>query len=127
MPAGACPGGSEVKVMVSGFDGPVARATRTELERKGHAIGDSGAECTVFLPGSLDNLEKIAADRSVRRLVLRSHAYAYGSSTKNPGLITEERISLLPPNDPAQRWLRAEEIAARHANSAAVRLTNVLA
>ena len=62
-----------------------------------------------------------------RRLVLRSHAYAYGSNTKNPGLMTEDRVSLLPGSAPEQRWLRMEEIAAKHANAASVRLTNVLA
>src|SRR5262249_41583776 len=31
----------------------------------------------------------------------------------------------LPPEDPAQSWLKAEEIVSRHPNSAAVRLANV--
>jgi 1-acyl-sn-glycerol-3-phosphate acyltransferase len=62
----------------------------------------------------------------MQRLVLRSHAYAYGSSTKNPGLMTEDRISLLAPNAPEQRWLRAEQAALEFPNAAVIRLTNVL-
>src|SRR5207244_305449 len=58
--------------------------------------------------------------------VLRSHAYAYGSSPKNPGLMTEERVSLLHPRAPEQRWLRAEEAALKFPNTTVIRLTNVL-
>jgi 1-acyl-sn-glycerol-3-phosphate acyltransferase len=115
-----------MKIAVLGFDGPVARATRVELERRGHTVvaGDD-AECAIYFPGDLAGLKSLADDPGLKRLVLRSHGYAYGSNPKNPGMLTEERISLLPPKDSAQRWLQAEEIARRHSNSAVVRLTNV--
>jgi 1-acyl-sn-glycerol-3-phosphate acyltransferase len=120
-----------MKIAVCGFDGPVAQALRTELTRRGHAVIDSGvdprAEAIVWFPGDIADLEKIAARTDLRRLVVRSHAYAYGSNPKNPGALDETRISLLPPNDPAQRWLKVEEVAARHPAWAAVRLTNVTA
>jgi 1-acyl-sn-glycerol-3-phosphate acyltransferase len=118
-------------IAVCGFDGPVARAVKTELTRRGHAIAgsgdDPGAEAAIWFPGQIGELERIAARSDLRRLVIRSHAYAYGSNPKNPGVLEESRISLLSPNDEAQRWLRAEEVAARHANWAAIRLANVLA
>ena len=84
-----------------------------------------GLKLSSGFPADLAELEKIAARTDLRRLVVRSHAYAYGSNPKNPGVMEESRISLLPPGDPAQRWLKAEEIAARNPNWAAVRLTNV--
>src|SRR5262245_57488542 len=115
-----------MKVNVSGFDGPVARATRQELERRGHTVGENGATCAIFFPGSPEALERLAADRNIDRLVLRSSAFAYGSNTKNPGLLTEDRISLLPEHAPEQRWLQMESLAARHSNSAAMRFANVL-
>jgi 1-acyl-sn-glycerol-3-phosphate acyltransferase len=40
-------------------------------------------------------------------------------------MMTEDRVTLLPPEDPAQSWLRAEEVASSHPNSAAVRMANV--
>jgi 1-acyl-sn-glycerol-3-phosphate acyltransferase len=78
-------------------------------------------------PSVGQELGRIVASGMVPRLVLRSHAYVYGSNTKNPGLMSEDRVSLLPPDAPEQQWLRLEEIAARHPNCAVVRLTNVLA
>jgi 1-acyl-sn-glycerol-3-phosphate acyltransferase len=115
-----------MKVAILGFDGPVARATRAALEKRGHQVGDSDAECAIYFPGTTAELQKVAAG-GYRRLVLRSHAYAYGSSTKNPGLMTEERVSLLPAHAPERHWLELEAAAARHPNAAAIRLTNVLA
>lgn len=116
-------------IAVCGFDGPVARAVKAELARRGHSVVDSavdpGAEAAIWFPGDLSELEKIAARTDLRRLVIRSHAYAYGSNPKNPGMLEESRISLLPPDDPAQRWLKAEAIAARHPNWAAIRLASV--
>lgn len=118
-------------VAVCGFDGPVARAVKAELTRRGHAIVDSGAdpraEAAIWFPGEIAELEQLTSRTGLRRLVIRSHAYAYGSNPKNPGVLEESRISLLPLKDPAQRWLKAEEIAARHPNWAAIRLANVLA
>jgi len=116
---------AEMNVSVAGFDGPLARATRAELERRGHTVTGDGAACAVYFPGDLAGLEALAANPLVKRLVLRSHGYAYGANPKNPGMMTEDRIPLLPPEDPAQSWLRAEELASRHGNSAAVRLANV--
>jgi len=118
-------------IAVCGFDGPVARAVKAELARRGHTVIDSGvdprAEAAVWFPGDIAELERIAARTDLRRLVVRSHAYAYGSNPKNPGVLDESRISLLPPNDAAQRWIKAEETAARHPRWAAIRLANVLA
>jgi 1-acyl-sn-glycerol-3-phosphate acyltransferase len=114
-----------MKVSVSGFDGPLARATKTELERRGHQITTADAECAVYFPGEPGPLQTLASDRGIKRLVLRSTGYAYGSNPKNPGMMTEDRISLLPPEDPAQRWLQAEEIVAKHPNSAIIRMANV--
>jgi 1-acyl-sn-glycerol-3-phosphate acyltransferase len=71
-------------------------------------------------------VQEALAAPGIQRLVLRSHAYAYGSSTKNPGLMTEDRIPLLPATAPEQRWLRAEEAALQFPNTAVIRLTNVL-
>ena len=108
---------------IAGFEGPVARQTRTELERRGHTAVPSGADCLIYFPGSADELKKLAP--SAKRVVVRSHAYAYGANPKNPGLLTEDRVSLLAPADAAQKWLQAEDAAAESPNWAAVRLTNV--
>lgn len=118
-----------MKIVVSGFCGPVAKATEAELVRRGHelAAGPSDADCVIFCPGDVSELVKIAALPNIKRVVLRSHAYAYGSNPKNPGLMDESRISLLPSGDPAQRWLKAEVSASRHPSAAVVRLTSVLA
>jgi 1-acyl-sn-glycerol-3-phosphate acyltransferase len=114
-----------MKVAVLGLDGPLARATRAELERRGHTIANESTECAILFPGNLEQLRTVAGDPGLKRLVLRSHGYAYGSNPKNPGMMTEDRISLLPPKDPAQRWLQAEAIAQTHPNAAVMRLANV--
>lgn len=114
-----------MKVAVLGFDGPLARATRAELERRGHTVARDSAECAIYFPGDPAGLKFLAQDPGLKRLVLRSHGYAYGSNPKNPGMLTEERVSLLPTGDSEQRWLRLEEIARSHPNSAVMRLTNV--
>ena len=116
-----------MKVAVLGFDGPLARETRAELARRGHTLAETGADCALYFPGPLDELQKLVERGGFRRLVLRSHAFAYGSDEKNPGLMTEERISFLPATAPEQRWLEAERLAQRFPHWAAVRLTNVLA
>jgi 1-acyl-sn-glycerol-3-phosphate acyltransferase len=115
-----------MKIAIAGRKGPIARAVEELLVRRGHETGEGG-ECAIFLPGDAAELESLVARGGYARLVLRSHAYAFGSSTKNPGLMTEERVSLLPASAPEQRWLELEAIAARHPNCAIVRLTNVLA
>ena len=115
-----------MKIAVLGFDGALARETRAALSQSGHLAPEDAADRVIFLPGSIEDLEKLVARRGLQRLVLRSHAASYGFSTKNPGLMTEERVSLLPADAPEQRWLRAEQVASRFPNSAVVRLTNVL-
>src|SRR5690348_3077695 len=107
-----------MNVTTLGFDGPLARATRALLEKRGHKITGRGAECAIYFPGKAVELGNLMADGGYRRLVLRSHAYVYGSSTKNPGLMGEERISLLPSHAPEKRWLEMEAVVARHPNSA---------
>ena len=116
-----------MKVVVLGKEGPLAQETRDELARRGHRVSDRDAETVVYLPGELPELASVIERGGFRRLVVRSHAIAYGSHPKNPGMMTEERVSLLPADAPERRWLAAEQIAARFPNWAAVRLTNLLA
>ena len=116
-----------MRVAVLGPDGPLARETRAEFRRRGHALSETDAEAIVYLPGPLEPLRRLVEKRGFRRLVVRSHAYVYGAHPKNPGRMTEERVSLLPADAPERRWLDGEQIAARFPNWAAVRLTNVLA
>jgi len=116
-----------MRIAVIGYDGPLARATKAVLESRGHTLANPDADCTVYFPGTHEELAQVIASSGPRRLVLRSHAYVYGSNSKNPGLMTEDRVSLLPPDVPEQRWLKLEEIASRHPNAAIVRLSNVLA
>jgi 1-acyl-sn-glycerol-3-phosphate acyltransferase len=115
-----------MRVAVLGRDGPLARAVRAALESRGHTVTDEVSDCIIYFPGAAESLERIIAATHIRRLVLRSNAYAYGSNTKNPGMMTEERVSLLHPQAPEQQWLRLEEAASRHGNTAIVRLSNVL-
>ena len=115
-----------MNVTVQGADGPVARATRAELIARGHVVTDRDPSCAMYFPGSLAGLQHLV-DRGVPRLVLRSRAFVVGANPKNPGFISEERASLLPPNSEAQHWLKAEAILLSHPNWAALRLTNVLA
>ncbi len=86
--------------------------------------------------GHLRSVVEWAKRAGVVRLLLRSHAIAYGSSMKNPGLLEEGRVSLLPKDSLERRWLEAEQIvlssdgrppsAAAVLSSAAVRLASVL-
>jgi 1-acyl-sn-glycerol-3-phosphate acyltransferase len=114
-----------MKIAILGKDGPLAHATRELAMRRGHQC--ASGECAIYFPGGSEELQHIVERGAYSRVILRSHAFAYGSSTKNPGLMTEERLSLLPPDAPEQAWLRMETIAARHQSCAAVRLANVLA
>lgn len=119
-----------MRIRIDGVQGPIAQATRAELERRGHTVAADGRDCAIFFPGkpgtagTKEALQNLTADQ-VRRLVLRSSAYAYGSNPKNPGMMTEDRVTLLPADAPEQRWLQAEEVASRHPNAAAVRFANV--
>jgi 1-acyl-sn-glycerol-3-phosphate acyltransferase len=113
-----------MKVALIGKDGALKRETAAELARRGTEVGAASADCAICLSSEL--LPQALAVPGVRRIVLRSSAYAYGSSTKNPGLMTEERVSLLPPGAPEQRWLRAEEAALAFGNAAVIRFANIL-
>src|SRR4051812_31698030 len=108
-----------MRIAVLGFDGPLARETRAEIARSGHVAVTDSAERVIYLPGSLDELKVIVERGGFERLVVRSHAFVYGSSAKNPGLMTEERVSLLPDDAPEQRWLQAERAASQFHNWAA--------
>lgn len=114
-----------MNITLLGRQGPLARAVLAEIEQRRHSV-DASADSAIYFPGTAEELENVVLSGRFRRLVLRSSAFVYGSSTKNPGLMTEERISLLPPGAPEQKWLRMEEVAARHPNSMTVRLANVL-
>ena len=115
-----------MKLAVLGKDGPLPRALRGEAEKAGHTLVSDAADAAVYFPGTTDELARIVSDGRFPRLVLRSNAFAYGSNAKNPGLMTEDRISLLPEGARDERWLRLEEAAAKHPNSVALRLANVL-
>jgi 1-acyl-sn-glycerol-3-phosphate acyltransferase/nucleoside-diphosphate-sugar epimerase len=114
-----------MNVALLGRQGPLAGAVFAELERRRHRV-DASADSAIYFPGTPEDLENVVTSGRFRRLVLRSSACAYGASSKNPGLMTEDRISLLSPDAPEQRWLRLEAVAARHPNSVTVRLANVL-
>src|SRR5437016_600419 len=109
-----------MKAAIIGRDGALKRQTGAELARRGIAVGESSAECVICL--DRERVRDALAIPGMRRLVLRSHAYAYGSSAKNPGLMTEERVSLLASGAPEQSWLRAEEAALEFPNSVVIRL-----
>src|SRR6266849_2465044 len=113
-----------MKAAIVGKEGALKRQTETELTNCGITVVDSPAECVICLDPH--RIQEALAVPGLQRLVLRSHAFAYGSSTKNPGLMTEDRISLLPLHAPEQQWLRAEEVALAFRNSAVIRPTNVL-
>ncbi|MBI4479549.1 MAG: 1-acyl-sn-glycerol-3-phosphate acyltransferase [Acidobacteria bacterium] len=128
-----------MNVAILGREGPLASQTRAEAVRQGHRVSQDIAEVVIYFPGteagtetanqagSLVELEQLVTRGGFRKLVLRSHAIVYGANPKNPGFMTEDRVSLLPERAPESRWLRAEQIAARLGNATIVRLTNVLA
>jgi 1-acyl-sn-glycerol-3-phosphate acyltransferase len=113
-----------MKAAIIGKEGALKRHTETELTNCGITVVDSPAECVICLDPH--RIQEALAVPGLQRLVLRSHAYAYGSSTKNPGLMTEDRISLLPVKAPEQYWVRAEDKALAFGNSAVIRLANIL-
>jgi 1-acyl-sn-glycerol-3-phosphate acyltransferase len=113
-----------MKAALIGKAGALKRETEAELGRCGITVVDSQADCVICLDPH--RIQEALAVPDMRRLVLRSHAYAYGSSTKNPGLMTEDRISLLPVKAPEQYWVRAEDKALAFGNSAVIRLANIL-
>ena len=105
-----------MKIAVPGKQGTLRNLVCAEVERQGHSV-DSAGDAAIYLPGSPEELDRVVREGRFRRIVLRSNAYAYGSNTKNPGLMTEDRVSLLPENAPEQRWLRMEAIAAKDRKS----------
>lgn len=150
-----------ISVAIFGHLGALARATGLLLQQQGHRVGliestapreeldrfgPSRLLCfpfTALIPAGkaaqtaadLSAIERLLAwvqDSAVQRIVLRSHAFAYGSSMKNPGLLREDRVSLLPKESRYRRWLLAEELFSKAAGQrpglaiAILRLTTVL-
>lgn len=108
-------------IAVTGPDGPLKREIVSEAKTRGLAINDDAETIICLSPASLDS------SLHAKRLVVRSSAVVYGASDKNPGFMTEERVSLLRPGAKAARWLALEEKALQHSNVAVLRLTNLLA
>ncbi len=157
---------NETLVAIAGRIGALARATADALQRRGCGTcflaapepprgleGKKVARVLLFPYDPVPSRKHVAEkDRDLRylrdivewasrsgvsRLVLRSHAIAYGSSMKNPGLLEEGRISLLPKNSVERRWLEAEQVvldaqgpspepSGAAFSTAAVRLTSIL-
>ncbi len=152
-----------ISIGIAGYAGPLASAVRDALSERGHlvrmfgfsaledAAGVNGVHRVIYfpfppepnrknhdrLPEHLEAFKKFlsaASGSGVERVVLRSHAIAYGTNMKNPGLLDEGRVSLLPKNSLERRWLEAEQIlfAGKNAvsnapyTSCAMRLTSVL-
>ncbi len=158
---------SSIRIAIVGSIGALAREAAEVLRRRGHCVSvlnsprlprslpgkpPSRLVCMPFSPSmerqvlqrkdaDLAYLRSIldwAKDAGLERVVLRSHAVAYGISMKNPGLLDEGRPTLLPKASLDRRWLEAEEALFSHAgaresvsgrrySTAAVRLTSVLA
>jgi 1-acyl-sn-glycerol-3-phosphate acyltransferase/nucleoside-diphosphate-sugar epimerase len=150
---------SRESVAIVGNAGALACAAAEALERRGYAVsfcefprdpqelaGRSVSRMLIFpfdpLPTrrsikrkdkDLDYLRQAlewAARSGVVRAVLRSHAIAYGSNMKNPGLLEEGRLSLLPKDSHERRWIEAEQILFSPPRPglsvSAVRLTSIL-
>ncbi len=158
---------SEGGIAIAGFIGPLALGTAEALRRRGCqvAILPSPQDPSLLAaarPGRLilfpfapslakreqvkngDGLAYIgrvldwARDAGIERVVLRSHAVAYGISMKNPGLLEEGRVTLLPKTSLERRWLEAESVLFDHPgagikdsdggfSAAAVRMASILA
>ncbi len=112
-----------MNIAVLGRDSAIRREVLRELEAQGIAVSAQAGAVICLYPEAVDEALRM---NGLQRLVLRSHAFVYGSSDKNPGLLTEERISLLHPKAPEQKWLEAETRAQNFSNTAILRLTNVL-
>lgn len=144
-------------VLLAGYPGTLAAETKRTLERSGLQVVTAFAadrlvrqparslRCIYFpfSPNSgwaeslrwdqdLSDFQRFlerAKETGISRVVLRSHAFAYGSSWKNYGLMEEDRGSLLPAGSSAVRWLQAEEQLWRARgglSGAAIRLAGVL-
>jgi len=116
-----------MQVSVQGRDCELAHAVRAELELREHALTDASADCLIYLPGSAKELAGLIHEGEFRRVVLRSRAFVYGADAKNPGMMSEERGSLLSASAAAQRWLQAESAAAQARSHSVLRLANLLA
>lgn len=150
---------NEVHVAIVGRDGALARAVSEALKQRG-CPAVSSVHCGLLssldarrfsrilvfpfdpAPGRRSRADREedlallsrtlawAADACVERVVLRSHAVAYGPNMKNPGLLEEGRLSLLPKDSVERRWLEAEQILFGFADpcfsAAAIRLTSIL-
>jgi 1-acyl-sn-glycerol-3-phosphate acyltransferase/nucleoside-diphosphate-sugar epimerase len=153
---------SATGAVIAGKIGPLARAAAQALERRGCAVtivesrsaqrASAGlrAERLLYFPfppgrqrsclrhvrrclSSWRSWLEWAGETGVRRVVMRSHAVAYGTSMKNPGLLDEGRVSLLDKASVEQRWLAAEDallnpspLGRRPFTAASIRLTSVL-
>ena len=118
-----------MKITLLGDESELSRATASEVSHRGHELSEASADCVILFPGGIESFRKLAGEVQPARLVLRSHAAAYGALPKNPGYMTEDRLSLLPDDAPERKWLQAEQFCEQHAGGkgwAAVRLAPVL-
>jgi 1-acyl-sn-glycerol-3-phosphate acyltransferase len=118
-----------MKIALLGKECELSRATAIEVTRRGHVLTKVTPHCAILFPSGLKSLKEDVAESRAARLVLRSHAAVYGAGAKNPGYMTEERLSLWPDGAPEQQWLQAERICVGHKGSkgwAVVRLATVL-
>src|SRR5690349_922264 len=122
------PAVTNMQIALLGNRSELLRATAEEVNRLGHQLVEVTDECVIVFPGNIELLSKLFEDLKPSRIVIRSHAIAYGAAPKNPGYMTEDRPSLLPEDAPEQKWLEAELLFAQHAGAngwAAVRLATV--
>ena len=68
-----------MNIQIAGFDGPVARKAKQILEQRGHKLVAANPEAAIFFPGSAEQLQAIATTPGLKRLVLRSHGFAYAA------------------------------------------------
>ena len=63
-----------MNIAVAGFDGPLSRAVRAELQLRGHSVVDAKSgwhmDAAIFLPGDLGELQALAARPDLPRLVV---------------------------------------------------------
>lgn len=120
-----------MRVAVVGVPGSTGRRLRELLVTGGHEVVATAPEAAVYFPAvrghrPLEDLETLVADPGCRRLVLRSHAVAYGNSAKNPGLMHEDNPSRVGTLDAANHWLEAEVLAKRHPSVSILRFCPIL-
>lgn len=113
-----------MRIAVRGSQGPLAQAIRDELGMRGHAAAED-ADRLIFIPGDRPELTRLLDERTYRRVVLRSSAFAYGANPKNAGRLTEDRGPILEPDAPERRWLELEELVLSR-GGACLRMATVL-